>query len=104
MECCHQLEALIEDPDVPASFNPKLREWSLKWLNVERSDEGLAVSDWRSVNTAFGIDFCPFCGHQFPPSLRSEFFDILEGLGVDPWHDQLADEFQTKRWWKERGL
>jgi hypothetical protein len=103
MECCETIDRLLADDDVPVRYNSKLREWSLVLLDPDLSFEPEA-NDWRLSRTSQGLVFCPFCRHRFPPSVRGQFFDLLEAQGVDPWHDPIPPEFRDDQWWKERGL
>jgi hypothetical protein len=51
------------------------------------------------------IRFCPWCGQHLPKPLTKLWYDMLNSLGyADPGNDELPEEFNTDRWWKERGL
>jgi len=42
--------------------------------------------------------FCLWCGAELPPSRRDDWFDRLEKLGVDPWDEDVPEEFRTDAW------
>ena len=46
------------------------------------------------------ISFCPICGEKLPESLRGEWFDRLEALGVDPMNDPIPAPYQDGSWWR----
>ncbi|MEV0670873.1 hypothetical protein [Mycobacterium sp. NPDC050441] len=75
--------ALGED-DYPLEYLPKFREWGIAIL-----DGGSSVSV---------ISYCPFCGVKLPSSLRDEWFDRLENLGLEV-DDPLPIELQSDAWW-----
>jgi len=45
------------------------------------------------------ITFCPWCGQKLPDSLREDWFDRLEQLGVDPYSAKIPEEFTDERWY-----
>jgi hypothetical protein len=44
--------------------------------------------------------FCPWCGVELPPSARDQWFDAVEALGLDPWSDDLPEQFRSDAWRK----
>lgn len=42
--------------------------------------------------------YCPWCGEKLPDSKRDEWFDAIEALGLDPWHDKLPAAFLSDKW------
>lgn len=42
--------------------------------------------------------YCPWCGEALPPSKRDEWFDAVEALGLDPWQDEVPEEFRSDAW------
>lgn len=52
--------------------------------------------------------FCPNCATEFPASLRSLWFDILEKEYDLEYPDEnkkkIPKEFLTDEWWQKRGL
>jgi hypothetical protein len=67
-------------------YVPKFREY------------GLPVSDGGSSFVC--IRFCPWCGARLPASLRDQWFDALEKLGLDPYGEDFPEEFISDSWWK----
>jgi hypothetical protein len=72
-------------PDALGGYWPKLREY------------GLLVHDGGSSMVV--IEHCPWCGVRLPASLRDEWFDELERLGVDP-DGEVPEGFLTDAWWR----
>jgi hypothetical protein len=48
--------------------------------------------------------YCPWCGDRLPPSRRDQWFDVVEALGLDPWQDEVPEEFRSDAWWREAPL
>jgi hypothetical protein len=82
------MDEALKDASTPVIFTPKLREFGIRIL-----DGGSA---------SLGISFCPWCGQKLPGSLRDDWFDKLEQLGVDPYGDEIPPEFTDERWYTRR--
>lgn len=84
-QCCAELAFFLEEKKVQVTYLAKFREYG--------------------INTTSGgfqeIFYCPWCGKKFPGSLRDEWFDQLEGMGVDPIGEpeHVPSEFMTDAWW-----
>jgi hypothetical protein len=95
IHCCELMDIFLKDPKVPLEYYPMVREYGLHLKNT------IAVQL---------IDYCPWCSHQLPESLRDQYFDILEKeFGVKPGLDKKNDpkipqEFKNDEWWEKRGL
>ena len=52
------------------------------------------------------IKFCPWCGTERPSSLNDTWYNTLYDMGYgDPGEDEdVPDEFDSDKWWKDRGL
>lgn len=85
--CCSQMENALADPTMPLDYTPKLREFGVRILDGGSSQRIVA--------------YCPWCGQKLPASLRDEWFDGLERLGVDPYGDEIPAEFTDERWYTE---
>lgn len=79
------MTAAMADPKVPISYLPKFREFGIQ------IDDGLVVQL---------IEFCPWCGHQLPTSLRDDYFDELERLGLEPESSDLPLDLRSDAWWR----
>ena len=42
--------------------------------------------------------YCPCCGEELPPSQRDRWFDELEALGIDPWGDEVPENYRDATW------
>lgn len=83
---CPQMESSIADDSTPINFDPVFREFSLPIL-----DGG---------SSGMVIEFCPFCGAPLGPSLRDEWFDRLEELGLDPESPDVPAAMRSDQWWQ----
>ena len=83
--CCTQMQAAIDDPDVPLVYTPKFREVGIRVL-----DGG---------DSSILIQYCPWCGVRLPESLRSQWFDKLESLHIDPYGDAIPEPYLDDRWY-----
>jgi len=50
------------------------------------------------------IRFCPWCGKKLPVNLRDQWFDIVEGLGLEPDDPKLPSELRSGEWWRRRSI
>lgn len=85
MHCCKSMRDFVADERLPIDCLPKFREYGLGYL------DGVSLQ---------GINFCPWCGCRLPASLRHEWFDRIEALGLDPDSDVMPLDFQSDRWWQ----
>ncbi|GAA3293073.1 hypothetical protein Dvina_43700 [Dactylosporangium vinaceum] len=74
-----------DDPDVVVVYMPRFDEY------------GLPIRDGGTSMVVIG--YCPWCGARLPESRRDAWFDEMDRLGLDPWEDELPEEFQTDAWW-----
>ncbi|WP_271084414.1 hypothetical protein [Brevundimonas sp. NIBR11] len=88
-----ELFSFIDRGECGIGYSPKVREFHLK---VRRGSAAVQL-----------LSFCPFTGRKLPSSLRTPFFDELDRIGLN---DGLTDvdrapmQFQSERWWLDRGL
>ena len=91
--CCLTLDATLKNPlEFSIFYDTKFREY---YVNAK--------------NAGFEMSYCPFCGKQFPKSLRDKWFDELSkilGFEVDICIDRrkIPKDFKSDIWWKKRGL
>ncbi len=84
------MNAAVASIALPLDYEPTFREWGIPYFDGGSSQQTLR--------------YCPFCGTKLPKSLRHEWFEILEQLGLE-WGDEATpDEMQSDRWWIARGL
>ena len=97
--CCERMQAEVEQrcpdhpgrhdcPDALISYVSKFREYRL------------IVHDGGSSSVL--IAYCPWCGAALPTSVRSQWFDTVEALGIDPWNDDVPAEFEDGTWLEGR--
>lgn len=67
-------------------YVPKFREYGIHIL-----DGG---SSYMTIN------YCPWCGALLPSSLREQWFDRLEELGLEPDSENLPVMLTTDGWWR----
>tara|TARA_R110002126_G_scaffold12416_2_gene53956 strand:- start:215 stop:472 length:258 start_codon:yes stop_codon:yes gene_type:complete len=84
------LDGVLADGETLLTYNPKLRELGLRVL-----DGGTSVIVLRH---------CPWCGQELPSSLRDEWHDRVEALGMEPIDPNLPPELRTAEWWHSEGL
>jgi hypothetical protein len=86
--CCDQMTYAVKSPEVPVVYNPKFREFGIQIL-----DGGTSILQ---------INCCPWCGEMLPESLRNDWFDRLEKLGIDPATGEIPEEFRDSRWFEAK--
>ena len=87
--CCPDMQYMVEEENNSIIFVPQYREY------------GVPIRDGGSSYLL--VKFCPWCGAKLPDSLRNEFFDILEKLGIDyPCSkNKLPEAMRSEKWWQE---
>jgi hypothetical protein len=86
LHLCEGLVRAVADPDIPMAYNDMFRE------------SGIFVQDGGS--SVMVIEFCPFCGVKLPDSLRDEWFDRLDQLGLEPDSPELPLDMRSGAWWR----
>jgi hypothetical protein len=71
--------------DLPLTYLSKFREYGLQY-----TDGGSAFQV---------IHYCPWCGQPLPHSLRHQWFEAIERLGLEPDDDDLPEEYQSEEWY-----
>lgn len=85
--CCEHLERSILADDEPIAYFPHIRQWGIWFID--------------GTDSTMRMNYCPFCGSKFPPSLRDLRFDILEDLGFELFDVGIPDELQSDVWWRD---
>lgn len=87
---CEVMRTVLLEDETPVVYNPKFREYDIE----------LEDSEVRQ-----GIYFCPWCGAALPGSLRNEWFEMLDELGLEPEDEsEIPIQMKSDRWWVEKGL
>lgn len=85
--CCTFLDDFKKNNEFGLIYLPKFREYGFEYL-----DGGTSFQQ---------ILFCPWCGARLPVSLRDEWFNRLEALGIDTLMcTDIPIKFQTSEWWE----
>jgi len=64
--------------------------------------ESLAFAYLIVGSSYIGINYCPWCGGALPLSLRDEWFEEIERLGLEPESPTLPWKYSTDEWWIDR--
>ena len=83
--CCSTMERHLAKSEVAVIYTPKLREYGILY---------------RDGGSSQRIQYCPWCGKKLPSSLRNEWFDKLDKLGLEP-EDELPAELTSDGWWRQ---
>jgi len=90
--CCDEMNFHLSEKEKIILYLPEFREYSIRVGN----------------NILQNINFCPWCGNKLPESLREEYFDTLDNMGIETDIFERAnvvpEEFKSDEWWKKRGL
>jgi len=94
--CCEVLDQILAEGRAYIGYSSKYREYY-----IDRRKDPMGSYD---------LSYCPWCGKEFPSSLRDEWFELLEkeyGLD-DPWSLEqeklVPQEFTTDEWWTKTRL
>lgn len=83
---CERMRVALDAQLGAVRYLPKFREYGIPLLE----DRGTSV---------LSISFCPFCGAALPGSVRDDWFDRLEALGLEPGDEGIPHDMQTDEWW-----
>lgn len=86
--CCERMKEMLYEEKTGLVFFAKFREYGILIL-----DGGTSFQE---------IYYCPWCGSDLPKSLRNQWFDALESLGIDPLIDEIPIEFSDQSWWANK--
>ena len=76
----------FDEVDFPINYSEKFDEYGLKILDGGTS--------------CILITFCPWCGEKLPESKRDQWFDEIEKLGIDPWTEEVPEQYQSNKWYR----
>lgn len=85
--CCSDMTLHLKERDVALVYIAKFREYGIKIL-----DGGTSFQE---------IGYCPWCGAKLEGSLRSEWFERLAQLGLEPVEDAIPEDMKTDAWWRD---
>ncbi len=103
--CCSKMEGTVEEKNHSVSYEDYTRTYHVNvgqsFINEDTGEVEVSVVD--------RITYCPWCGKKLPKSLRSEWYDEIENLGIELPLDnekikKLPKEYQTEEWWKKKGV
>jgi hypothetical protein len=86
-EECKEMARALADPDVPVEYSAAFREYGLVY-----QDGG---------TSSLLITNCPWCGGALPSSLRDQWFDEVDALGLEPGDPEIPVRYASDRWWRE---
>ena len=89
--CCGEMTRLLAVGEVSLIYTDRHRSYGI--LYPPECGLGQQV-----------IHFCPWCGSKLPRPLDDEWFDLLEGLGLEPGDPNIPAEMRSDAWWRNRGL
>lgn len=91
---CGQMGTFIEDERLPIGYTPRFREY---WMPLIAGHDALQL-----------LNFCPWCGSELPRSLRADYFDALESLGLDvdiaTALGDIPPAYRDDTWWRGAAL
>lgn len=85
--CCTDMTTHLAGEEVAIVYWDKFREYGIRYL-----DGGTSIQP---------IHHCPWCGNRLPSSLRDEWFDRIEAMGLEPDDPAIPIELQTNAWWSK---
>ena len=86
--CCETMRQSLAESEVAIVYIPKFREYGIPILDGGSSFQLIA--------------YCPWCGCKLPESLRDEWIEAIERLGMEPGDDDVPEEYLSNLWWSCR--
>jgi hypothetical protein len=87
---CERMALALSGTEYPLRYYDRFREYSV-----------LVIDGGESVLI---IEYCPFCGVKLPRSVRDDWYDRLDRLGLDPDSDAIPDMMKSGSWWRSDRL
>ncbi len=84
-ECCQLMRHALSESSIPIIPVSRFRE-----IGIRIEDGGTSY---------LVMEFCPWCAKQLPKSLRDAWFDEMEKRGLDPYGNDIPEEFLDERWY-----
>lgn len=84
--CCAEMNRHLIEGEVAVRYIGKFREYGILIL-----DGGSSLQE---------IRFCPWCMCGLPMSLRDEWFEQVDALGLEPDSPDLPERYKTDAWWR----
>ena len=81
---CETMAAALNDKRSQIFYSAKIREYGIRLRGA---------GHWR-------VNFCPFCGARLPDSLRWEWYQRLQDLGLEADSPGIPKPFKTSQWWE----
>lgn len=99
LHCCKLMTDMIGDKRFPVEYGPRFREYAIS--EVKNGKRGIVHQ---------GLFHCPWCGQKLPESLRNEWFDIIEAMGlddIDTFSDieddpRIPEDMKSDAWWRKQ--
>ena len=99
MHCCKLMTDMIDDERFPVDYGRRFREYGI--LRANNGEYGMVQQR---------MFYCPWCGQKLPGSLRNEWFDAIEAIGLDDidiFSDierdpRIPEDMRTDAWWRKR--
>ena len=85
--CCEAMSGYLQHGDVALLYVGEFREYGIRVL-----DGG---------SSYIVIRFCPWCGQKLPSSLRDEWFNEIERLGLDATSPNIPASLASDQWWRD---
>lgn len=86
---CETMRRAIDEQSMHLGYNAAFREYSIEYVNSA------------SLQTLL---FCPFCGARLPGSVRTEWFERVWAMGLEPEDPRVPEAMRSDQWWREAGL
>lgn len=87
--CCQQMQANLASQELHLSYISKFREYGIDYADGGSSHQT--------------IQFCPWCGSKLPASLRTQWFEELDAIGVDV-DGEIPQIYSDSEWWIKKSL
>lgn len=95
--CCLEMAFAISQPTLTPHQGPnRIVDWIDSW------NEYRIPVPYDGYSSTL-IWHCPWGGRRLPESRQTEWYDTLHSMGyTDPSEQDLPEEFNSDRWWRER--
>lgn len=69
--CCNAMNEIINDPELPIEYKPKMKRYTLVGISK-------AFRDANEITKSYDIEYCIECGTKLPKPLADKWLPIIE--------------------------
>lgn len=93
---CERAARKFSDVRMMIAYIPSVREYGFRIVELDEpiDDQPIRIRPFW---------YCPWCGTKLPTSLRTEWLERLDLLGLDESSEEIPPDLASDTWWRQEG-